>query len=284
MARKSKIIYAIARKFLNDELAKTICKSVDIIGDIAVIKIPDSLEDQRFKLGQEILNEVSHLRVILRQISPVLGNCRIRNFEWLAGEDRTITIHKEYGSRFKVDLKKMYFSPRLGTERNRIANKVDSGEQVLNMFAGVGCFSILIAKMHKRIKVFSIDINPYALVFMINNVFLNKQRKKVISIFGDANAITQQFFKERMDRILMPLPEKSEQFLDSAVQALKPGGGIIHYQSFVHADKNVDPLSIALTEIEEKLSNLSFEVEDHHIIREIGPFRYQVALDLKIKK
>ena len=75
MARKSKIIYTIARKFLNDELAKKIFKSVDIIGDIAVIKIPDSLEDQRFKLGQEILNEVSHLKVILRQISPVLGNC-----------------------------------------------------------------------------------------------------------------------------------------------------------------------------------------------------------------
>ena len=85
------------------------------------------------------------IKTVLRQASPVSGDFRLRKLEWIAGERKTETVHKEYGCILKVDLGKCYFSPRLSYERNRIAHQVQPGEVMVNMFAGVGSYSIVIA-------------------------------------------------------------------------------------------------------------------------------------------
>ena len=115
---------------------------------------------------------------------------------------------------------------------------------------------------------------------MVSNTFLNKVLGKVVPIFGDSCDLTSRLFKSSIDRILMPLPEKAIHFLDIAIEAIKPKGGIIHYQGFVHADKGENPLDIA-NEVVESRTNI-VRVENSRVIREVGSFRYQIALDLKI--
>ncbi|MEM3677856.1 MAG: class I SAM-dependent methyltransferase family protein [Candidatus Bathyarchaeia archaeon] len=281
MPRRSRLISKVAGRMLGVEHAKRLSKSMDVIGDIAILK-SSGQEPVSHELGEELLREAPYLRVVLRQSSPVTGDFRVRGLEWLAGERRTVTYHREYGCIFKVDVAKVYFSPRLSNERKRVADMVGEGEKVLNMFAGVGCFSILIAKRLREVKVYSIDLNPEAVRLMSINTVLNRVRGKVISALGDSKAVAYNLFKGSVDRVLMPLPEKAVEYLNPALYALKPEGGVIHYQSFVHADKGEDPLKSALKELRENLRDAEFEVEDGRIIREVGPFRYQIALDMKI--
>ncbi|MEM3383760.1 MAG: class I SAM-dependent methyltransferase family protein [Nitrososphaerales archaeon] len=256
--------------------------SFDLIGDIAVIKIPDSLLDKKFIIAKAIMDNIKTVKTVLRQVTPVSGDYRTRELEHILGERKTLTLYKEYGCIFKVDLAKVYFSPRLSTERIRIAKIVKSGEVVANMFAGIGSFSILIAKYQPNSIVYSIDINPNAYDLMLENIKLNKVYDRVIPFLGDAKAIIENSLKGFCDRVLMPLPEKAIDYIDAALLALK-SKGVIHYYTHVHASKDEDPIEKAASEIDKKLK-LNYKILDARIVREVGPRWNQVVLDLLINK
>ncbi|MCS7096280.1 MAG: class I SAM-dependent methyltransferase family protein [Candidatus Bathyarchaeota archaeon] len=268
-----------------DEDLKNIYNSFDIIGDIAVIRLNEYSKKYGQLIAQAIMKMHHNVKVVLGQISPVHGEFRLRKLEHLVGENRTTTIHKESGCLFAVDLNKCYFSPRLFYERLRIAKLVGCGETILNMFAGVGCFSIVIAKKSDVEKVYSVDVNPDAVWFMRENVRLNSVHGRVIPIESDAKEIAKRL-RQKVDRVLMPLPEKALDYLPYAVEALKPGCGWIHYYDFEHAYKCEDPLEKVKHKVREKLESLgaAFNFRFARIVRSTGPNWYQVVLDISVSK
>lgn len=223
---------------------------------------------------------------MLKQTSPVSNKFRLRSLEWVVGKKKTETVYREYGCLFKVDLEKCYFSPRLSYERMRIAQKVQPGEVIVNMFAGVGCYSIIIAKYVKVSKIYSIDLNPDAVRYMRENILLNKVQNQVVAIQGDAKKVIQQTLKNKVDRVLMPLPERAYEYLDYALFALKPVGGWIHYYAFEHAKKPEKPIEKAKAKVTEKLQRLAvdFEIPFYRVVRGVGPNWFQVVLDIKVKR
>ncbi|MDX1442107.1 MAG: class I SAM-dependent methyltransferase family protein, partial [Nitrosopumilaceae archaeon] len=223
---------------LSSQESEELISAFDQIGDIIIVRIPDSLLSKKKIIGETLLKEVKIVKSVFYQASPVEGDFRTRNLEILAGENRTETEYKEFGCRFKVDVANAFFSPRLSTERERIANLIQEGEIVVNMFAGVGMFSIMAAKQ-KKCTVYSIDINPIASKLCEKNIQLNKLSGEVISINGEASEVIDSQLDGKADRTLMLLPEKSDEFLDSAIKATK-NGGIIHYYCHIHADKKQD--------------------------------------------
>ena len=225
------------------------------------------------------------VKAVWRQTSSVSGDYRVRQLEFLLGERKTETIHREHGCIFKIDLEKAYFSPRLSYERLRIARLIQPREVVLNMFAGVGCYSICIAKHSEPLKVFSIDINPVAIHFLNENSRLNRVADVVVPIQGDAKHVINTELLNVADRVLMPLPERAYEYLDYALLALKPIGGWIHYYAFEHAKKAENPIEKVEAEVSEKIQKLgvSFQVEYGRIVRPIGPRWYQVVLDINVK-
>src|ERR671935_1660216 len=168
-----------------DEVTQ-VYSAFDQIGDIIIIKIPNDLMPKKKLIADTILANVKTAKAVFAQVSPVKGDYRVRDLEFVAGENRTITEYKEHGCRFKVDVAKTYFSPRLSTERLRIASMVSEGEIVVNMFAGVGTYSVVIAKMNKTCKVYSIDSNIVAVELCEINARLNRVQDRVVSIYGDA--------------------------------------------------------------------------------------------------
>jgi tRNA (guanine37-N1)-methyltransferase len=126
---------------------------------------------------------------VLAQTSAVTGDFRLRRLVHVRGENKTNTIHREFGCLFSVDIAQCYFSSRLSNERYRIATMINPRETIVNMFAGAGCFSILIAKKANPAKVYSIDINPAAIQSMTENIMLNRVFGRVISLQGDAKEI-----------------------------------------------------------------------------------------------
>ncbi|MEM3606681.1 MAG: class I SAM-dependent methyltransferase family protein [Candidatus Bathyarchaeia archaeon] len=287
--RKHRLLFNVAKKVLSKEEANAVIKGMDIIGDIAILKISSSLEDKKTFLAEALLKEAPYIKTVFMQTSPTKGDYRLKELKWLAGEKKSVTIHKEYGCLFKVDVQKAFFSPRLSFERKRIAefvknNPVNSNETIINLFAGVGCFSILIAKFNPLVKVFSVDLNPDAVEYMVENIFLNKLRGKVIAVLSEARHFVNEFFLNKADRVLMPLPEKAFEFLDISVSALKPSGGFIHYQDFIQSKEEKEALKKTEEKVSEKLKelNINFQFSGGRIIKCIAPYKFQIALDIKV--
>lgn len=266
---------------LSESENEEIYSAFDQIGDILVIRIPDSLMNKRKLIGDALLKNVKSARSVFCQASDVDGEFRTRNLELLAGENKTETEYKEFGCRFIVDVEKAFFSPRLSTERERIANLVKDDETVINMFAGVGMFSITAAKK-KRCLVYSIDINPIASKLCEKNIAINKLLGKVISINGDASTVINEKLVNTADRTLMLLPERSDEFLESAIMATKDKG-IIHYYSHIHADTKQNAPKFSEKHFLE-VSTVKAEILDSRVVRAVGPRYYQTVVDVKISK
>ena len=266
---------------LSPSESEELFSSFDQVGEIIVLRIPDSLKSKKKIIGETLLDQVKTTRSVFYQSSPVEGEFRTRNLEILAGEDNTETEYKESGCRFLVDVEKAFFSPRLSTERERIANLTHDGEIIINMFGGIGMFSILAAKISKC-TVYNIDINPNASLLCEKNIELNKLKGKVISLNGDSVKIIQDKLQNLADRILMLLPERSDEFLETAILATK-NNGIIHYYSHIHADKKQDAAKFSE---EHYLNNSKVEskILNSRIVRPVGPRFYQTVVDVQIKK
>ena len=266
---------------LSEKESEDLISAFDQIGDIIIVRIPDTLLSKKKIIGKTLLNEVKIVRSVYYQASDVEGDFRTRNLEIIAGEDNTETEYKEFGCKFIVDVEKAFFSPRLSTERERIANLIQEGEIVTNMFAGVGMFSIMSAKKKKCI-VYSLDINPIASKLCEKNIELNKLAGKIISINGDASKTIKEQLENKSDRTLMLLPERSDEFLESAISTTK-NGGIIHYYSHIHADKKSEAAKLS-EEHYLQVTSVKSEILNSKIVRAVGPRYYQTVVDVKIFK
>ncbi len=273
----------ILSEILPPEDLANVYNSYDIVGDIAIIRLTGTSRRYGQAIAEAIMSVHSNVKTVLAQISPVYGDFRVRKLEYVAGENKTATVHKEFGCLFTVDVEKCYFSPRLFYERMRIAELVENSEVVVNMFAGTGCFSIIIAKHSNAKKVYSIDVNPAAVRYMQENARVNGVYGKVISMLGDAKEVIEERLCHVASRILMPLPEKALEYLPYALLALKKTKGWIHYYDFEHANKNENPIEKVKLKVAEKLESLdvAFEFPFSRVVRTTGPNWYQIALDIK---
>ena len=252
---------------------------------MVIIKMPSNSRVSTSDVADAVMKRHKNVKAVFAQVTDVQGDYRLRGLTHVAGEKRTCTVHKENGCSFKVDVETCYFSPRLSGERTRTAKLVHPGETVVNMFAGVGCFSIVIAKHVHRTRIYSIDANPDAVQFMSENIRLNRVYGNVVPILSDAKTAIQERLRGCADRVLMPLPEKAVEYLPDAVSALKPGGGWIHVHTFEHATKTEDPLEKFRLKMAEHISSLGvdFEVRFSRIVRPVGPNWHQLVADIQVK-
>jgi len=257
--------------------------AIDFVGDIAVVEIPPELEEYKAIVGKAILATHKRLSTVLAKSSAVGGEYRVREFEGIAGVYKTKTVHREYGCIFHVDLAKAYFSPRLSYEHNRVASLVEEDETVLDMFAGVGPFSILIAKTYKKVHVFAVDKNPKAIQLLRKNIAVNRVGTKVTPILGEAKQIVAERLKGSTDRVIMNLPEKAIEYVDAACEAIKPNGGIVHYYEFT---SSLEPLETEKTKVAKAVKQTGRRLDEilhSRIVRGTAPFTWQVVVDARIK-
>ena len=219
-------------------------QALDVIGDIAIIDIPPELKSSENIIGEAILQTHRNIKTVLAKAGAISGTYRVREYDFIAGEQKTQTIHKEFGCQYHVDLAKAYFSPRLSHEHERVASLVQKGETVVDLFAGVGPFSILVAKKNPTAKVYAVDLNPEAVELLRVNVRVNRVENQVLPILGDARQITSSKLKGVADRVIMNLPETAIEFVDAACQAIKPEGGIIHFYAFVRSPDSIENLKL----------------------------------------
>lgn len=268
---------------MTPEETAQVYSAFDQIGDIVIIKIPGELMPKKKLIADAIITNVKTAKVVFAQVSAVKGDFRVRDLEFISGENRTVTEYKEHGCRFKVDVAKTYFSPRLSTERQRIADMVGDNETIVNMFAGVGTYSVVIARMNKTCKLYSIDSNSAASELDKVNAKLNKVQDRIITICGDAAEVIKERLAGQANRVIMPLPERAKEFVDSAVLALKEKG-TVHYFAHVKADSKKAGQELGLQDAHDAFAKYNHKVMAVRVIREVGPRIYQIVADVSVTR
>ena len=256
--------------------------SYDIIGSIIIIKLKEELIDYKKKIGDSLLKTNKNIETVCLT-KPVEGELRTRKMEIIAGKNSTKTIHTEYGLKFEVDVSKTYFSPRLATERKRITDLVKKEEIVVDMFAGVAPFSILIAKFANPKIVIAIDKNKDASYFANNNIRINKVLDKVEFINSDAKDIEKILVKRglRADRIIMNLPFSSFSFFKHALRIMKDSC-IIHYYEILKEEK----IKRRLDDLKKIAEKNEVFITDSNIrkIKTYAPREFYIGIDITAKR
>ena len=262
-------------------LSSMLPRSFDLVGDIAVLELDSELTVHETSIAQAIMEVHKNVLAVFAKGGEISGAERIRPLRYVAGENRTRTIHKEYGCVFNVDLSKVFFSPRLSTEHQRVVQMVHQGEHVVDMFAGVGPFSILIAKRVGDVKVEAVDANPEAIELVRENARTNKVESKVHAHLGDARDIIRKELAQTASRVIMNHPSASKDFIRDACDAILPSGGVIHYYTFAGENWEADSRS----EVELGVGASGYipeRVLGVHRVREVAPMKWQVAVDIRI--
>ncbi|WP_062661889.1 class I SAM-dependent methyltransferase [Aeropyrum camini] len=283
------LLKQIAEEVLGRDKAVLLWKRIDVIGDIAVIKKPMhgevSIEDLRLVAG-ELLKRLPHVRSVWLALGPVGGVYKVRqNLVHLAGERRTSTVYREHGAVFLVDISKVFITPRLSYEHLRVARLVKPGETVVNMFAGVGIFSIIIALKSRPSKVYSIDINPEAHRLMVENIRLNRVERVVEPLLGDSARVVSESLRGVADRILMPLPDLALDYIKYALEALG-GRGWLHVYLHVDYEKGKGHLRRACELVKSRVEERGWRLikSNARVVRSVGPKLLQVVVDAEVER
>lgn len=251
----------------------------DIIGDIAVVEFREGLKGAgEREIAMAIKERHPHIKTILKKASSRRGEFRLRDLKVILGGE-TETTHREHGYSLRMDVKRVYFSSRESTERQRIADQVKSGENVMVMFAGIGPYAIAIAKKQPKTKVIAIESNPKAVDYMKDNIRINKLGDKIVPVLGDVKTEVRKYYG-KCNRVVMPLPKEGYMYLPLAIKCLKPGG-MLH---FYYISQERDLFNGAVEIVRKECGKLKRNVR---VLRKrkvlpYGPRIWKICLDAKV--
>lgn len=267
------------------ELHRYVPSSFDIVGSrsgaVAIVEIPEELEDYKYVIAEAILRLNKHVRAVLRKRSGRQGAFRLYDFEVLI-PGPTEVIHREHGYLIKVDPTKVYFSPRDHSDRLDIAQQVRPGETILYLFAGAGPYAVAICKFQPDIRIIhAVELNPWGIYYMIENIRLNKLRGKIVPIEGDVRDVAPTFY-EKADRVLMTLPLGAHEYLEHGLRCVRREGGVVH---FYHIGKEPNIFEEAEEIIKREAARVMREVKiiNRKIVRDYAPRMYKIRLDVLVK-
>lgn len=265
-----------------NDLLDELPSSYDIIGDIALIKIDDNLYKHRKKIAKAMLETSKNIKTVCL-IKPVSGELRTRQIEIIGGEQKTETIYKEFGTMLKLDVGKVYFSPRLSSERKRVADLVKKDEIIVDMFTGVAPFPVMIAKYADPKIIYAIDKNKDAIDYAQFNITKNNALDKVELFCDDSRNIIKNMVKKNLtaDRIIMNLPFSAFDFFEDALKISKDSSTIHYYDILEEGDVNK-----RITDLKKigKKNNLNLDNFKLYKIKSYSPREFYMGIDITAKK
>jgi tRNA (guanine37-N1)-methyltransferase len=274
-------IKEILKTRLSKKELKYVPSSFDIVGNkekaVAIIELDDRIKKRARMIANALMKQHKNVKSVLLKASPRTGILRTREYKLLAGDKNTEVMHLENGCRLLLDPQKVYFSQREGTERQRIIAKVKPDEHVIVFFAGVGPFAVEIAKKAKPLKVVGIEINPIAVEYFRKNIALNKLRNVEV-VEGNVLETAPDYYGFA-DRLLMPLPEKSIDYLSEAIKCTTLGG-VIHFYCFAK-EKEIAKIKKKITAIASSLSRKIKFLEVQKVLP-YGPGIWKYRIDFSV--
>ena len=260
-------------------------KGYQKIGDIIVLNLDEVFNDYKKEIGEATLEIFPKVRSICNKYGEIRGKFREPQIELLVGDENTIVTHIEHGCKYRFDIRKLMFAKGNLSERVRIPKQVRDGEIIVDMFAGLGYFSIPIGKLSKPGKLYSIELNPVSYKFLKENFEINKI-KNAEAINGDNREIINGLVDEgvKADRVLMGYLPPPKEFLPWAFKIIKKNG-ILHYEDLVVKGKEDEEYERIMNDVrragrEEGFEN--FELILPKKIKSYGPKIEHYVFDIKV--
>jgi tRNA wybutosine-synthesizing protein 2 len=247
------------------------------IGAVVTIKLPDELKQHQEIIGK-VYREVLRCTTVLNDRGGILGVYREPVVEVISGDSMTETIHTENGVRFKMDPQKIMFSSGNMAERKRMATISNSRETVVDLFAGIGYFTLPIAVYSNPKKIFACEINPIAYRYLCANAVLNHVTNIIEPLWGDNRKTAP---KDCADRVILGYLQKSQLFLTVALECLRNQDGILHYHEVVPFE-SIPELPLKRIETAAKNYHRSVELLKVNKIKSYAPCIHHVVLDVRI--
>jgi tRNA wybutosine-synthesizing protein 2 len=255
------------------------------IGDVIIIRLNPLLLKKRTIIAEKCLELYPNLRAVYLNLGIIKGQYRTpENIEFIAGEDNTIVEHKEHGVTYKFDIKKIMFSKGNINERKYLASLVKSGEIIVDMFAGIGYFSLPIARNAAPFRIYSIEINPVSYDFLVQNIKVNQFEDIIIPINGDSKIEVPKLAQSgvKADRVIMGVFPAPRDYIAEALTVVKDEGTIYHYEgveekgTYMRLFEEFDGVA--------KNNNYNCELLDKRFVKSYGPALYHLVIDILVSK
>jgi len=251
------------------------------LGKVIILKLHPDLIKHKVIIAQKSMDLLPSMESAYLNKGIIKGSFRTpENIEYVAGREDPIVIHKEHGVSYKFDFTKIMFSQGNLAERKHLATLVKDGEVIVDMFAGIGYFSLPIAKISNPKQIYSIEINPYSFKFLVENIKLNQLEDKITPINGDCKEEVLKLSNNgiKADRVIMGVFPAPKAYIKEALTLHKETGTFYHYEGVIDNDNYSD----LYQEFEKivKENQLGSELIDKRIVKSYGPRLYHVVLDI----
>jgi len=267
---------------LKDHELVLLPRSYQVLGKILLVKLKPELRKYRKIIGQAILEMFPYIHTVCL-IKGIKKKTRKPDIEIIAGckqRNSTQTLHKEYGCQFLLDVSEIMWSKGNKEERVRLIKLAKPKEVVVDMFAGIGYFSIFLAKYSKSEKIYSIDINPKAIDYLRKNVWLNNVENKIEILEGDCMKFAR-LLEKTADRIIMGYLFDTEKFLPSALKIAKKRC-LIHFHRLAK-EGEIEKIKEKIVKIGKK-QNCNIKISNVRKVKSYKPKVLHLVFDLKITK
>ncbi len=284
MRFKDRLKFALKSELTQEELEK-LPRGFQTISKIIILKLQSELSEQRFIIAEKCLELYPKMESVYYYGGKITGQFRIpEKIEYLAGKNNPIVIHKEHNVNYKFDITKIMFSKGNLKERKNLANLVQLGEIIIDMFAGIGYFSLPIG-LHSKVKtIYSIELNPVAFKYLKENIKLNHLEQKIIPIFGNCKEVVVKLADKgiKADRIIMGVFPAPKDYISSALLCVKDSGTVVHYEGV----KEKEEYFLLFTEFKEvaEINGYKCELKEHRFVKSYGPRLYHIVLDILVSK
>lgn len=267
------------RGILAEAEVQAMVGSYDVVGDIAILIVPEGLEAREQLIARTLLESTPRLKVVAKRAGMYGGEFRTIPLTILAGEERKQTEVREFGIRLQVNPESVYYSVRSGHERRRVALLVGEGEDVLVLFSGIAPYPLVISRFSRARSIVGVEKNPAAHGYALRNLALNRKLRNIELYLGDAGELDTLLPGRRFDRVVMPLPTMAAAYVVPALEALKPGGWLHYYDM-----QRQGEFDLSLQKVEEICRQQGRAVVSEHITRcgHCAPRTFRICIDARI--
>ncbi len=272
-------LYEKLKGRIPENLFEKLPRTCRITGKVAIVKLSCELEAWKKEIGNAIM-EILPVKTVC-VLKRIEGIERKPIVEVIAGNG-TETLHKEHGCIYKIDVSKFMFSHGNKAEKLRIISLVRNGEIIADMFAGIGYFTIPLAKLTKAKKIYAAEINPDTVKYLLENVKLNKVEEKIEVFEGDCREMCKILAEKgvKVDRVLMGYLFESEKFLPYALLISKKDT-YIHFH-FLSKEEEVENM---LNKIKQITTDYNAEISIKSVkrVKSYAPRIYHMVADILVE-
>jgi len=214
------------------------------------------------------------------RLGEISGEMRESSVEMLLGEDDWV-VRRESGVDYGYNLTQCMFSAGNVNERRRMGEVAGAGEVVVDLYAGIGYYSLPML-IHSQVgHVHCCEWNPNAVRALEKNLESNGVAGRCTVHFGD-NRVTAANLEGVADRVILGLLPSAEDGLALAMTALRPVGGVLHVHGVAAAGDHATWATGIIESLLEVEGKFSIYAGEPLRVKSYAPHWDHVVLDVTV--